>query len=203
MRSVDGSRRAFLSASGASITSAWICANWPTVTAAAEHVHTVVASVSPGQFDYFRPSEAADIEAISAQIVPSGATPGAREAHAVYFIDRSLASFFSWRAETYRSGLLGFQTAFNSAHPEAASYAAADTTVQLEFLKTVDRTDFFETTRLLTVLGMFTLPQYGGNFDESGWKMIGFSDQHIFVAPFGYYDERYTGFVPYSSGIDS
>ena len=41
-----------------------------------------------GIFNSSSDADAADVEALCAQIVPSGATPGAREAHAVYFIDQ-------------------------------------------------------------------------------------------------------------------
>ena len=68
---------------------------------------------------------------------------------------------------------------------------------QIAFLKTVERTPFFDTARALTLLGMFSSPKYGGNFGGSGWKMMGFQDQHAFTPPFGYYDRDYTGFVPY------
>ncbi len=61
---------------------------------------------------------------------------------------------------------------------------------QIAFLKTVDQTPFFETTRMLTVLGMFTSPKYGGNYQGAGWKLMGFVDQHAFTPPFGYYDAR-------------
>jgi gluconate 2-dehydrogenase gamma chain len=64
-------------------------------------------------------------------------------------------------------------------------------------LKTADQGPFFETTRMLTVLGMFSSPRYGGNYQGSGWQLMGFVDQHAFTPPFGYYDARYTGFVPY------
>jgi len=42
---------------------------------------------------------------------------------------------------------------------------------------------------------MFALPQYGGNRDSVGWKLIGFEDLHVFHPPFGYYDRDYPGFV--------
>ena len=58
-----------------------------------------------------------------------------------------------------------------------------------------DRTPFFETTRLLTLLGMFSMPAHGGNRNGVGWKLIGFEDRHAFQAPFGYYDRDYPGFV--------
>jgi hypothetical protein len=66
---------------------------------------------------------------------------------------------------------------------------------QLEYLKTVDRTPFFEATRLLTLLGMFSMPSYSGNRNGVGWKLIGFEDRHAFQPPFGYYDRDYPGFV--------
>ena len=66
---------------------------------------------------------------------------------------------------------------------------------QIAFLTTVDQTPFFSTTRLLTLLGMFSLPEYGGNRDGLGWKLLGFEDAHVFTSPFGYYDRDYPGFV--------
>jgi hypothetical protein len=69
---------------------------------------------------------------------------------------------------------------------------------QIAYLKTVDRTAFFETMRTLTLLGMFSSPKYGGNFGGAGWKLMGFEDRHAFTPPFGYYDREYTGFVPYA-----
>ena len=42
---------------------------------------------------------------------------------------------------------------------------------------------------------MFSLPEYGGNRDGVGWKLLGFEDQHVFQPPFGYYDRDYPGFV--------
>jgi hypothetical protein len=63
----------------------------------------------------------------------------------------------------------------------------------MEFLRTVDRTPFFDQARLLTLCGMFSSPSYGGNRDGLGWKLIGFEDRHVFEPPFGYYDRGYSG----------
>jgi hypothetical protein len=30
----------------------------------------------------------------------------------------------------------------------------------------------------------------------AGWKLVGFTDMHAFVPPFGHYDRDYPGFVP-------
>ena len=193
------SRRSFLLSTGGLLTSAWLGTHWSAIAAAAHHAEEMAAAPTPVGFQFFSPSEAADVGAIAAQIVPSGATPGAREAHAVYFADRALSTFFAGWASDYRAGLTEFQSKFHAANPAAASFAAASSDEQIAFLKTVDHTPFFETERMLTLLGMFTSPKYGGNYQGSGWKLMGFEDQHIFAPPFGYYDAGYTGFVPYTN----
>jgi gluconate 2-dehydrogenase gamma chain len=192
----DNSRRSFLLSGGGLLTSVWIAAHWPAI-AAAHHAADTTAVPAPAGFEFLDTADAADVEAISAQIVPSGATPGAREAHAVYFIDRALATFFAAWSRDFRAGLAEFQSAYRAANPGSASFAKAAPDAQIAYLRTVDRTPLFETVRTLTLLGMFTSPQYGGNYQGSGWKMMGFADQHAFTPPFGYYDREYTGFVPY------
>jgi len=192
----DNSRRAFLRSSGGLLTGVWIAAHWPAIAAAAHHAEAAAAHAPVG-FEFLDAADAADIDAISAQIVPSGATPGAREAHAVHFIDRALATFFSGWAQNFRGGLAQFQSAYRASNPESASFSKAGSNAQIAYLKTVDGTPFFDAVRTLTLLGMFSSPKYGGNFGGAGWKMMGFADQHAFTPPFGYYDREYTGFVPY------
>jgi gluconate 2-dehydrogenase gamma chain len=192
------SRRAFLLSTGGLLSSAWVGTHWPAIAAAAHHAEEMAATPAVVGFQFFSPSEAADVAAIAAQIVPSGEALGAREAHAVYFTDRALSTFFAGWAADYRTGLADFQTKFHAANPAAASFAAASSDDQIAFLKTVDHTPFFETERTLTLLGMFTSPKYGGNYQGSGWKLMGFEDRHIFAPPFGYYDAEYSGFVPYT-----
>ena len=194
------SRRNFLLTGSVALTSAWLASNWPGIAAAAEHAAHVASASEPVGFGYFSAADAADVEALTAQIIPSGATPGAREAHAVYFIDRALATFFAERAAAFRAGLSQFQQAFRAAYPSSATFAAASAADQLAFLKTVDRTPFFESARVLTIIGTLTATKYGGNKDGLGWKMMGFEDQHVFEAPFGDYDRDYKGFVPYPKG---
>jgi hypothetical protein len=197
----DASRRFFLASTSAALTGTWLASNWPGIAAAAQHAEHAAAAVVPASFSILSAPDAADVEAIAAQILPSGATPGAREARAVYFIDHALATFFSDRAGAFRSGLTQFQLAFRTAHPAAAAFATASADEQVAFLKEVDRTAFFENIRALTILGTLSSAQYGGNYQGLGWKLVGFEDQHIFVPPFGYYDRDYAGFVPY--GMES
>jgi hypothetical protein len=196
----DGnSRRSFLLTSGGWLTGVWIAAHWPAITAAAQHAEDASAAPAALSFEFFDAAEAADVEAISAQIVPSGATPGAREANAVHFIDRALATFFSGWSQGFRAGLAQFQSTFHASAPASASFAAAGSQAQIAHLTAVERTTFFETVRTLTLLGMFASPKYGGNYGGAGWRLMGFKDQHAFTPPFGHYDRDYPGFVPYST----
>jgi hypothetical protein len=185
----DLSRRALLRGIAATLGAAALPAGWMEMAAAA-------AAAGPGKFSFFSAADAADVEAVAAQIIPTDSRPGAREAGAVHFIDRALATFFSHLAADYRVQLADFRAAFRKQHPAAAgAFASLASDQQIELLKTVDRTPFFETTRLLTLLGMFTMPRYGGNRDEIGWKLLGFEIQHAFQPPFGFYDRDYPGFA--------
>ena len=136
---------------------------------------TTQAAAANG-LSFLSPLEAADVDAITAQIVPTDDTPGAREAGVVHFIDRALATFLAHLAADYRAQLAEFQAAFRVRYPDAAVVRVARLRAQIAYLTTVDRTPFFEATRLLTLLGMFALPEYGGNRDGVGWKLIGFED---------------------------
>jgi gluconate 2-dehydrogenase gamma chain len=192
----DRSRRSFLLSGGGLLTGVWIAAHWPAIAAAAHHAEQMPAP-DPAGFQFFSVTDAADVEAISGQIVPSGVTAGAREAHAVYFIDRALSTFFAAWGPDFRTGLTEFQSGFQASNPGLASFAKTGSAGQIVYLKTVDLTPFFDTVRTLTLLGMFSSPKYGGNYGGAGWAMMGFKDQHAFTPPFGYYDREYTGFVPY------
>jgi hypothetical protein len=195
----DGNpRRSFLLSSGGFLTGIWMVAHWPAIAAAAHHADGAGGAEAVG-FSGLNAGEAADVEAIAAQIVPSGATPGAREAHAVHFIDRAMTTFFSGWSQDFRAGLMQFQSAFRAANPASPPFAGAGSDAQIAYLRTVDGTPFFVAMRTLTLLGMFSSPKYGGNFGGSGWKLMGFADQHAFTPPFGYYDREYAGFVPYAA----
>jgi gluconate 2-dehydrogenase gamma chain len=186
-------RRQFLAGAGSSLGAAWIAANWPAIASA--HTHAAAAALAGNaRLEVLNPEEARDVEAIAAQIIPTDDTPGAREAGALYFIDRSLHTWAASAAPTFRAGLLEFRARFAATH--ATTFAAADETQQIEFLSLVETGAFFGTVRFLTLAGMFVSPSYGGNRDGIGWRLIGFDDTHGYSPPFGYYDRDYPGFVP-------
>jgi gluconate 2-dehydrogenase gamma chain len=193
MDSVALSRRSLLQAIAATMATAAMPFGWAEVAQALDHSH-FTAPRADSKMSVLTAAEAADIEAVASQIIPTDDSPGAREAGVVYFIDRALATFLSQIAGDYRAQLAAFQTAFRERHP-SASFTSLPSEQQIEYLKGVDQTPFFTTTRLLTLLGMFSLPSYGGNRDGAGWKLLGFEDAHVFRPPFGYYDRDYPGFV--------
>jgi len=187
------SRRSFLRSTWEGVGAAWVAAHWPAIASAGR----AAAASTTADLGYLKATDVADVEAIAAQIVPSGATPGAREAHAVQFIDRALVSFFAGWAPQFQQGLQQFQARFRLSHANAGRFAAAGSAEQVTFLKSIDRTPFFEQMRTLTILGMLASPKYGGNYGSTGWQLIGFADEHVFSPPFGYYDKDYAGFEPY------
>lgn len=193
--SVTLSRRSLLQAIAATMATAAMPFGWAEITQAAQDVEIASQSEGGPRLSLFSTAEAADIEAVCSQIIPTDDSPGAREAGVVYFFDRALATFLSQLAGDYRAQLAAFQATFRERHPSVASFASLLSEQQVEYLKGVDETPFFNTTRLLTLLGMFSLPAYGGNRDGAGWKLLGFEDAHVFRPPFGYYDRDYPGFV--------
>ena len=183
------SRRAALLSLSAAMSTA-LATSWPDIARASHDAHAAAQAPATTALTLLGAADAADVEALTSQIVPSDDTPGAREAGVTYFIDRALGSFFAHWRESFQAGLAQFQAAVRAAHPAAASFAALTGEQQIAFLHTVDTTGFFDQARLLTLCGMFSNPAYGGNRDKLGWKLIGFEDQHIFEPPFGWYDRE-------------
>jgi gluconate 2-dehydrogenase gamma chain len=197
------SRRSALRGLGMLLGAGVVTLDWPALARAAHEAHQAAQADGPRNLSLLAAGDAADIEALAAQIVPTDETAGAREAGAVYFIDRALASFFSHWREGFMGGLRDFQAAVRSAHPDARGFASLSSATQIEFLHTVDRTPFFDQARTLTLCSMFSMPKYGGNRDGSGWKLLGFEDQHVFDPPFGYYDRDYAEPDYPGAGVDS
>ncbi|MEJ0040301.1 MAG: gluconate 2-dehydrogenase subunit 3 family protein [Gammaproteobacteria bacterium] len=195
-------RRSFLKSTGGLLTGAFIAAHWTQICDAAEHAHSSATEPAP-HAPFLTAAEKAEAGAIASCIIPSGATPGAREANAIQFIDTALATFMARLVPEWRAGMAEFAAAFRKSTPGVASFASASAAQQVAFMHTVDRTTFFNTMRTLTVLGTLTSPSYGGNRDKAGWKLMGFVDLHIFTPPFGDYDRDYKGFVPYPKGSKS
>jgi hypothetical protein len=120
-------------------------------------------------------AEADVLEAFCARLIPSDETgPGAREARAAHYIDRSLAGALSASREAYRAGLVGLDTRAQRMKGQAfARLAEADQDAVLIALEK-DDPGFFGLVRGHTLQGMFGDPYYGGNAGFVGWDLIGY-----------------------------
>ena len=183
------SRRLFLIQSGAGLSAAWLAARWPDIAAAAQHAHTMAQSAAPAKLEFFTPEQAAEIEAAAAQIIPSDDSPGAREARVIYFIDRALTTFDREQQPLYKKGLLALQARARRAG--VAKFSEMSAARQIAALKQIEKSPFFQQLRGHTVLGFLANPEYGGNYEQAGWKHIGFEDRFFFTPPFGFYDHDY------------
>jgi gluconate 2-dehydrogenase gamma chain len=199
MEQPNSSRRQFLTAIGNLASAGWVAMNWPQIASAAEHGghggHDT--TTPPTTLTTLSAAEAAEVDAIANQIVPGGATPGARDTRTIYFIDNALGSFFAAQLPAFRKGLAEFNSGYAARFGADKPFSAAPEAQQIAWLQEVDETPFFLAVRRLTVLGLIALPKYGGNRDYLGWSLIGVVNQHAWEPPFGHYDKDYGGFEPY------
>lgn len=151
---------------------------------------TAVTASAQGKFEVLDPATAAEIEALTSQVIPSDDGPGAREAGVIYFIDRALATFDSDKREAYRTGMRDVQQSRLKLFPQSTSIAALSPTQQIELVHSIEKTEFFDLLRTHTAWGFLAAPQYGGNRNQAGWTHIGFEHQMHFEPPFGYYDAQ-------------
>jgi gluconate 2-dehydrogenase gamma chain len=218
------SRRKFLLRTGTGLSAAWVSANWPALLSAATHAHRAAQSPAPPKLEFFTAEQAAEIDAVTARIIPSDDTPGAREAGVVYFIDRGLATFAADDQKTYREGLPELLARVSEMFPGVAKFSAltpeqqdgvlhsfeehaespqkAGKPAQRTFRPRPGAQNFFETLHQHTIVGFLIDPDFGGNRDGAGWKVIGREREHMFQPPFGYYDKDYPGWQPLAKEAD-
>ena len=188
MKQTEPSRRQFLMGSVSALGSAWLAARWPVITAAQEHARR--AAESGQTFQFFSTEQAAEVQAMAAQIIPADDTPGAREAGVIYFIDRALTTFDRDKQPLYRQGLNDLQARINQLFPDPGKFSELNPAQQMQVLTAIEKGEFFEIVRLHTIVGFLANPEYGGNHDRIGWKLIGFEDAGAYEPPFGYYDRE-------------
>lgn len=134
-------------------------------------------------------AQADAIEAMASRIVPAvDGRPGAREAGAIRFIDRALATFNANQKTLYAEGVTDLNRRAAATQPGAVSFAALTPAQQDAVLGAIETTPFFQTVRFDTIVGTFGLPTRGGNRDHAGWRLLGLEHQAAFQPPFGYYD---------------
>jgi gluconate 2-dehydrogenase gamma chain len=211
-------RRTFLTRGAAGLSVAWLTAQWPAMVSAAAHAHAAVRSPNSAKLEFFTPEEAVEMEAITARIIPSDETPGAKEAGVIYFIDRALVTFASDSQKTYREGLPEVQSLVSEKFPGVKKFSAATPDQQDAVLEELSKSaspprarrgnragansqPFFETVRYHTIAGFLIDPDSDrrGNRGGVGWKVIGRDSGHVFQPPFGALDKDYPGWQPASA----
>lgn len=136
------------------------------------------------------------LAAIAERIFPKTDTPGAVEIGAVNYIEIALAGDYTALAPQYHEGLRALQrysrSKFGKHFVDLA--AAEQDRVLGEFEAGVpdsfaQAAEFFETLRYHVLEGVFCEPQYGGNKDMTGWRLVDFPGQQFGYAD-AYIDKR-------------
>jgi gluconate 2-dehydrogenase gamma chain len=189
MASKSISRRSFLKSTGVLAKGSFIVLTTPALLAACQRAEENLSSSEP-TFKTLNNIESKELRAIAARIIPTDETPGAEEAGVIYFIDAVLSDDREDEYARVRLALREIQ-AMSAVKFDAAYFSDMTAPQQDEVLTQMETTSFFATVRYLTIAGMFSLPEYGGNKDKIGYELIGFNDAHAWAPPYGFYDADY------------
>ena len=126
------------------------------------------------------------LEAIAERIFPKTDTPGAVEIGAVDYIEIALAGDYAALVPLYRAGLRALNRYAKAKF--AGQFARLDGSSRIVVLKEFEAgavagfkkaAEFFETGRYHVLEGVFCEPQYGGNKDMTGWRLVDFPGQQF------------------------
>jgi gluconate 2-dehydrogenase gamma chain len=136
------------------------------------------------RFAVLASDEVETLAAIAERIFPKTDTPGAVEIGALNYIDIALAGDYAPLAPLYRQGLrfidryaqARFGAFFVDLSDEQKDAVLVDFEAgQVDGYK--QAAEFFETVRYHVLEGIFCEPQYGGNKDMMGWRLVDFPGQ--------------------------
>jgi gluconate 2-dehydrogenase gamma chain len=126
------------------------------------------------------------LSAVAERIFPRTDTPGAVEIGAVRYIEIALAGDYAALLSLYRQGLRALerfaQMQFARRFDALAEVQKDTVLANFEsgavpgFAKAAE---FFEAVRYHVLEGVFCEPQYGGNRDMIGWRLVNFPGQQI------------------------
>ena len=186
--SATQTRRDFVATSTSALGGAWLIRLAPLVVATQACATEALREGLP--LSTLTDREGADFDAFAARIIPTDDTPGAREAGAVYFADRSLRGWASDLLPIVRAGLSAMNERVATTFEAFETFAELGESEQDEIITAVEQEDpgFFFFARTLVTLSLATDPRYGGNRDKVGWRLMGFEDGFVYQPPFGHYD---------------
>ena len=126
-------------------------------------------------------AELATVTAACARILPSDENgPGATEARAAQYIDRSLAGWLTPSRQAYTIGLAALEGAAQTEHNRR--FIELSSAQQDALLRAIEDTPFFALLRTHTIQGTFCDPVYGGNANFAGWDLIGYPGVRLAVS---------------------
>jgi gluconate 2-dehydrogenase gamma chain len=180
-------RRDFVESVTAGLAGAFGAAYGSQLTALSAYA-AAVPETAP--YEFLTADQAKLLDVITAHLIPTDDTPGAREAKVVRFIDHGLATIFKDFQKDFAKSLADFAELTSHYRPDGASFLELSPREQIDAIGEVERLkpDVFWDIRGATMAGMFAHPEHGGNFGKIGWKLIGYEDRYSWVPPFGYYD---------------
>ncbi|HZO96969.1 MAG TPA: gluconate 2-dehydrogenase subunit 3 family protein [Gaiellaceae bacterium] len=159
-----------------------------------------VATAQAARTSALSAQQSAVLEALVERLVPAdGNGPGAKEAGAAAYIERSLdgglAGGLKAVAPLYSAGLSAvdayaqsaYGAAFTALPPEKQDAVLNDLAADKATGFDPSSSAFFETVREHTLQGMFCDPIYGGNKDFAGWKLLRYPGVKMPVSP---HDQR-------------
>lgn len=185
-------RRQFLSTSSRVMGAGWLAMHLPLASVLAACSRE--AAERGDGFTLLTPAEGRTMAALAEAILPSDDEfPGAREAGAVHFVDGALEQLFPQFLEPVRSGLreLNERAAERDGSEGEAAFALLPPDERDEVVRAVEDTPFFQTARMLVVMGTFSDPVHGGNRDLIGFELLGMEHAPAYEPPFGHYDAEY------------
>lgn len=183
-------RRQFFSLSAEAARNSLILLSAPAILSACSRATT--SRLEGEDFQILSAIEANEFDAISARIMPSDDSPGAMEAGVIYFMDTVLNDDREAELAVLRTGLSELQASANAAHG-VDYFHELSAEQQDDLLREIEQGQFFGTLRFLTIAGMFSLPEYGGNQNYIGYEVIGYDNRHAWAPPFGFYDDQANG----------
>lgn len=181
--SVNLSRRHLLRGVGLAGAAAATSLTVPGVERPAKAADAPSATGSLEALETLNAGEAETLEAIVARIIPTDENgPGAKEARAAHFIDRSLAGPLMALRPAYAAGLAAVDAyAQSSKGKPFAELSEKDQDAVLTDMEkntatgfTPNSAAFFTLLRTHTIQGTFADPYYGGNANFVGWDLVGY-----------------------------
>ena len=196
MNPEDLSRRSLLQALAVTIGAAALPFSWAEAARAWQEAQAASRLPAGARMSFLSAAEAADVEAVAAQIIPTDDSPGAREAGVVYFIDRALGDVpLAARRRLPRAAGRRSRRLVADVIPARLRSRRSRSDQQIAYLKTSISTPFFAIDAAADAARHVHHARVRRQPRRHRLEADRLRGPHVFQPPFGYYDRDYPGFV--------